>query len=166
MAAFDWGTFKLKIYINAPVVLVYDVWAKPAGLMNWFLRVADFKNKAGVKRDNQDTLHPGDTYEWKWHGYPDTLVEHGEVLEANGVDYFRFRFGNAGVVTVQLREVTGMTEMLLIQSDIPTDDAGRANYHVGCSTGWTFYMANLKSILEGGADLRNKNPDLTNVINA
>ena len=30
------------------------------------------------------------------------------------------------------------------------DDASRANYHLGCLTGWTFYLANLKSILEGG----------------
>jgi len=39
-------------------------------------------------------------------------------------------------------------------------------FYIGCGKGWTFYMANLKSILEGGIDLRNKNAAIQNVINA
>jgi hypothetical protein len=31
---------------------------------------------------------------------------------------------------------------------------------VQCQLGWTFYLANLKSVIEGGVDLRNKNVDL------
>jgi hypothetical protein len=37
---------------------------------------------------------------------------------------------------------------------------------VGCGEGWTFYLTNLKSILEGGVDLRNKEMKLKNVINS
>jgi hypothetical protein len=33
-------------------------------------------------------------------------------------------------------------------------------------TGWTFYLANLKSVLEGGLDLRNKNARLQRLVNA
>jgi hypothetical protein len=40
------------------------------------------------------------------------------------------------------------------------------NYHLGCKTGWTFYLANLKSLMEGGIDLRNKNEKIQRVINA
>jgi len=59
-----------------------------------------------------------------------------------------------------------MTEMILTQDQIPTDEQSRYDYHVGCSTGWSFYEGNIKSVLEGGMDLRNKNPGLTNVINS
>ena len=38
--------------------------------------------------------------------------------------------------------------------------------NVGCKTGWTFYLANLKSLLEGGIDLRNKDELLKDVINS
>ena len=166
MATFDWSRFQLKIYINAPQQRVYDSWTKPANLVNWFLRVADFADVQGNARDAGDYVRPGDIYGWKWYGYPDTVAETGEVLEVNGSDSFKFRFGKAGVVNVKLNEVKGMTEMILTQNEIPTDEKSRADYHIGCSTGWTFYFANLKSILEGGADLRNKDPELTNVINS
>jgi len=53
----------------------------------------------------------------------------------------------------------------LTQSQIPLDDHSRMSYYVGCTRGWTFYLANLKSILEGGIDLRNKNNKLLHVIN-
>ena len=37
---------------------------------------------------------------------------------------------------------------------------------MGCLEGWTFYLTNLKSVIEGGLDLRNKNLDIKGVINA
>jgi len=54
----------------------------------------------------------------------------------------------------------------LVQENIPDDDQGRLYYHLVCKTGWTFYLDNLKSLLEGGIDLRNKNANLANVINS
>jgi hypothetical protein len=39
-------------------------------------------------------------------------------------------------------------------------------FFIECGLGWTFYLANLKSILEGGLDLRNKNPEIQKMINA
>ena len=38
--------------------------------------------------------------------------------------------------------------------------------YIGCGEGWTFYLANLKSMLEGGIDLRNKNDKIKGVINS
>jgi hypothetical protein len=37
---------------------------------------------------------------------------------------------------------------------------------VGCQLGWTFYLTNMKSIAEGGIDLRNRDIDFKNVVNA
>jgi len=44
----------------------------------------------------------------------------------------------------------------LIQENIPEDADPSKNLFVQCQVGWTFYMANLKSVIEGGIDLRNK----------
>ena len=35
-----------------------------------------------------------------------------------------------------------------------------------CGEGWAFYLTNLKSHLEGGIDLRNRNERITGVVNA
>lgn len=70
------------------------------------------------------------------------------------------------VVTVRIANESGINVVELTQENIPVDDDSRANYFVGCGEGWTFYLANLKSILEGGLDLRNKNVDIRKVINS
>lgn len=166
MSQYDWSKFVQKIYIKAPMQAVYNAWTTRAGLESWFLRIAEFKTPDGTIREDGSPVQAGDTYSWLWHGHPDTTAEYGTVTEANGKDRFRFIFGKAGVVTIQLTDHGGLTEMLLTQDQIPTDEESKANYHVGCSTGWAFYEGNIKSILEGGLDLRNKNPALTNVINS
>jgi hypothetical protein len=166
MANIDWSKFAHKIYINAPLEKVYKSWATRTGLESWFLRKGAFTMPDGKLREPDRLIQKGDTYEWLWHGHPDTTVEHGVVTEANGRDKFQFVFGKAGVVTVNLRQVDDATEMILTQDQIPVDEAGMYNYHVGCSTGWSFYEGNIKSVLEGGLDLRNKNPAYSNVINS
>jgi hypothetical protein len=47
-----------------------------------------------------------------------------------------------------------------------SDILKQQHYFIECGSGWSFYLVNLKSILEGGPDLRNKNPDVKHVINA
>lgn len=93
-------------------------------------------------------------------------MEAGEILEANGKDRFRFSFGKAGICTVTIKEENGQHIVELVQDNIPDDEQGKHYWHLGCKTGWTFYLANLKSLLEGGIDLRNKDESLKNVINS
>ncbi len=167
MAQIDWSKFSHKIYLNASIQKVYDSWTTRAGLESWFLRKAEFTMLNGAIREDISPVQKGDTYSWLWHGHPDTTTERDVVTEANGSDRFQFIFGKAGVVTVSLRQIEdNVTEMILTQDQIPTDEAGKYNFHVGCSTGWSFYEGNIKSVLEGGLDLRNKNPAYTNVINS
>jgi len=54
----------------------------------------------------------------------------------------------------------------LTQKNIPTDDQNKINTRLGCDSGWSFYLVNLKSIYEGGLDLRNKNEKLKSMLNA
>ncbi|RZK15239.1 MAG: SRPBCC domain-containing protein, partial [Pedobacter sp.] len=44
----------------------------------------------------------------------------------------------------------------LTQKNIPTDENSKRNIRLGCHNGWSFYLINLKSVFEGGLDLRNK----------
>ncbi|MEI8279443.1 MAG: SRPBCC domain-containing protein [Bacteroidota bacterium] len=156
MSQVNWSKFTQQMPIKADMAQVYDAWTTRANLEQWFLRKAEFKRANGSVRERDSFIQKGDTYEWMWHGHPDTVVERGEILEANGKDKLQFVFGKAGIVTVNLKQDGDVTILEIIQENIPTDEESKMNFYVGCSTGWTFYRCNLKSILEGGVDLRNK----------
>ncbi|HEX2845392.1 MAG TPA: SRPBCC domain-containing protein [Chitinophagaceae bacterium] len=163
---FDKSRFIVRIPVKAPVEKIFESWTTPAGLEHFFLRQASFRSIDEAERKAKDSVQEGDAYLWRWHGYPDSTFEEGEVLEQNGKDRFRFRFGKAGICTVSIFKLDGETIVELLQENIPTDDKGFQNYHIGCKTGWTFYMANLKSMLEGGIDLRNRNEKIGEVISS
>ncbi|MCS3798163.1 SRPBCC domain-containing protein [Niastella sp. OAS944] len=156
MSTIDWSKFVTRINISAPAEDIYKMWATRGGMESWFVRLSEYKDKDGVERGTDEEITIGDTYKWLWFGYGDEAVENGKILELNHKDRFRFSFGKAGNVTVTITEEEGEHIVELTQEDIPTDEKGMYNFHVGCKGGWTFYLANLKSILEGGIDLRNK----------
>lgn len=166
MADYDWGRFVVRVPINASGERLYDAWCTRKGIEHWFLRMSEYRSPDGELRKDDEPVEAGDSYAWRWHGWPDEVEEHGKILEANGKDLFRFSFGDAGNCTVQIKEESGQTILELTQSEIPTDEHGKQYWHVGCKTGWTFHLTNMKSIFEGGADLRNKDESVKNVINA
>ncbi len=164
MEKMDWSQFKLRVNVNTDIQNAYAKWATPNGLESWFLRNAVFRDKDGNLRDKHDLIQPGDTYEWYWHGYPDSVVEKGTVLEANNRNLFSFTFSLECPVSVSFYEESGETIIELIEKDLPNTQEATFKHYVGDSKGWIFYLTNLKSIMEGGLDLRNRKLDLTNVI--
>ena len=162
----DWSRFVVRINVNAPVEKLYQAWTTREGIEYWFLRFSEYKKAGGIVRENKEPVEKGDTYRWRWHGYPDSVTEEGSILELNGKDFFKFSFGKAGNCAVTIKEEEGETIVELVQDNIPTDEQGMHYYHVGCKTGWTFHFANMKSIFEGGIDLRNKNERLQDMLNS
>ena len=160
----DWSQFTRRITVNAPAQKIYDAWAVPSQIECWFLRSAEYVGFDGKAKDRNCGVEAGDGYLWKWHGFLDDVSEGGSVVEANGQNHFAFIFTSDCLVTVTINDDNGETVVELTQSRIP-DDRDRCIY-VDCSYGWTFYLANLKSILEGGIDLRNKNVEISNVVNS
>ncbi len=167
---YDWTLFKKRINIKASIAQVYKMWATPAGLEEWFLRNADYMSKENICRNAKEDIVVGDNFCWRWHGWPDSTTEKGEVLEANGKDFLKFTFGQEGaegmICSVKIFTEENETICELLQENIPVNEKGMTHYHIGCMTGWLFYMTNLKSILEGGIDLRNKNEKIQQVLNA
>lgn len=164
MSHYDWTKFTLKVDIRATPIAAYNAWATQANLESWFLRKAIFTTPDGKLRDETAPAQAGDTYLWRWHGYEDKSQEKGKVLDLNGKDMFKFTFAGECEVTVTSKLYEGRTIVELIQEKIPTDEISKVRLHMGCNNGWTFYLANLKSIMEGGLDLRNRNVNIKNVI--
>ncbi len=166
MSEYDWSRFVTRVPINASKQELYDAWATRKGIEHWFLRMSEYKVPDGTLRKENEPVQEGDTYTWRWHGWPDDVEEHGKILACNGKDHFQFSFGEAGDCDVMIKEESGQTMIELVQTNIPTDEHGKQYWHVGCKTGWTFHLTNMKSIFEGGKDLRNKDERVKNVINA
>jgi Activator of Hsp90 ATPase homolog 1-like protein. len=165
MEKHDWSKFSLKINIDADVEDIFNAWSIPGELEKWFLRSAKFQHN-GAELSKNARVQDGDAYEWLWHGHPDTSIEKGTIRHTNGVDTIGFDFSGGAYVTVEIADVGGECICMLTQEDIPTDEHGMVNYNMGCQVGWTFYLTNLKSHLEGGIDLRNKNMRFAGVVNS
>jgi uncharacterized protein YndB with AHSA1/START domain len=166
MSAYDWSRFELRVPVNASIEVIYHAWATRQGIETWFLRSAQYFTETNSPRQENEFIQRGDRYTWLWHGYGDDTVEHNDILEANGVDEISFVFAGHCIVTVTIGMLDAETIVQLTQENIPTGEEGKVDIHIGCMEGWTFYLANLKSILEGGIDLRNRNMNIGKVINA
>lgn len=156
MTEIDWTNFKRKIYINAPMQEVYNAWATAEGLEDWFLEDAAYFN-GETERGSTDQAQVGDRYTFDWYHWEH--IGKGAVLAANGTDHFAFSFEQMRV-DIELKEEKGKTLCTLIQKEVPIDEESKMFKFYGCSTGWTFFMANLKAFLEHGINLIDKEEGL------
>ncbi|MBC7874811.1 MAG: SRPBCC domain-containing protein [Ferruginibacter sp.] len=164
--SYNWKKFTRRIPIKASAKAIYDAWTTQQGLESWFLRLAQFNKAGGGLRPKNSHAEAGDRYKWLWFGYDDSVVEEKEIIAANGWDQLKFSFSGGCIVTVSIKQEDGETLCELIQ-EMPMEDVNeQQHFFIECGKGWGFYMANLKSVLEGGLDLRNKNVNLKEVINS
>ncbi|QPH41509.1 SRPBCC family protein [Pedobacter endophyticus] len=163
MENFDWTTFTLKIAVKATVAEIYNAWTTAAELERWFLIDAGFTDENGLQLNKAQQALKGDSYKWTWYLYND--IEHGKITDANGKDRFEFTFAGNCLVEIRLKEEFEYVIVTLTQRNIPTDDVSKKEIRLGCHNGWSFYLINLKSVYEGGLDLRNKDNRFKPMIN-
>ncbi|TKC05960.1 SRPBCC domain-containing protein [Pedobacter frigoris] len=163
MENFDWTSFTKRIAIKAKMSDIYNAWTKSAELEKWFLKKAGFYNSNKKAVSKYINASGGNSYEWTWYLYPDAMT--GSIKSANGRDFVQFTFEGSCMVDIKLSESKGYTIVELKQHEIPTDDQSKQFVRLGCSNGWAFYLVNMKSVYEGGIDLRNKDKNLDPMIN-
>lgn len=163
---YNWKQFIKRITIKAPPKSIYDAWNTQQGLESWFLRLAQFTKADGTLRAKSSHVEAGDKYKWLWFGYDDTVVEEKEILLVNGWDKLQFSFSGGCIVTVTIKQESGETICELTQQMLMDDVNEQQYFFIECGKGWTFYMTNLKSILEKGIDLRNRSASIKQLINA
>lgn len=162
MNNFDWTSFTKKIAIKASLADIYKAWTVPAELERWFLERAVFHRDDGTQAPGQPA-QIGAQYDWYW--YLDTNPLHGEIVNANGEDLIQFSFEGNSLVEVRLSMLDEYVIVTLRHYNIPEDEHSKQHIRLGCASGWAFYLHNLKSVYEGGIDLRNKDPKLGVMIN-
>ena len=163
MKNFNWSKFSKRIFVNTELEAVYNAWTKSAELEKWFLSKASFTTKENKKILPTENTVSGSVYRWNW--FAQNHYEEGTIINANGIDHIEFTFAGNCKVLVELSREENQTLVKLTQTEIPLDNNSKENIRLGCAFGWTFYLLNLKSVLEGGLDLRNKDTDLIGVVN-
>ena len=68
-------------------------------------------------------------------------------------------------VTMMENSADRLTTLIAKILDVEDDDP-LTNLYVNCQLGWTFYLTNLKSIYQGGLDLRNRDQKIGKVVTA
>ena len=159
----NFSEFKLRVNIKTSVENAYKAWATPAGLEAWFLKLV-IKDKDGNIRGGEEMVQEGDDYALSLITRPDNVILTGKILKANGKDLFSLTFSKGCPVTISIYREQDETIVQLLESNLPTDEESIRKHFVNDSKGWIFYLTNLKSVLEGGLDLRNKNAAITSVI--
>lgn len=137
---YDWTRFVLRIEINASPERVFRAWTESAELSAWFAEKAQSEPRRGGQ------LH----LEFLGGDKADL-----QFLKFRSPSLVSFTFGHQGeTVTVRLRKTTRGTLCQLEQEGMKTGPKDRVHMHMGCKTGWVFFLTNLKGYLEHGVDLR------------
>lgn len=152
--SYDWSRFDIVFYYDRPPAEVFRAWSTSEGLTSFFVETAAFVSPDGVERQSKEFARVGDRYRWDWR-HPYWLE--GEVTGVEENRELAFTFGSMGV-TIRLAEIDGQTELYLLQTGIPDSADGRVFGQLNCRSCWVFFLTNLKSVLGGGADLRDLDP--------
>ena len=163
MTTFDWTTFTRRIAVKAKLSDIYDAWTKAIELERWFLSNALFIDQNKKVIGKETPIESGFSYEWNWYLFDTT--EQGEITDTNGKDFLQFTFAGDCLVDIKLTPQNDYVLVELTQKNIPTDDTSKQGIRLGCDTGWSFFLVNLKSVYEGGLDLRNKDSNLKGMLN-
>ncbi|MEX1002554.1 MAG: SRPBCC domain-containing protein [Crocinitomicaceae bacterium] len=164
MTNFDWTTFTRKIAIKAKMSDIYNAWTKASQIEKWFLSKAIFIDTNGVPISKDKSIEKEFTYEWNWYLYDTT--ERGKITDTNGKDFIQFTFAGECLVDIKLSLQDDYVIVELTQKNIPTDDHSKQGIRLGCDSGWSFFLVNLKSVYEGGLDLRNKDTSVKGMVNS
>ena len=151
---YDWSKFEIVFYYDQPRATVFQAWATSSGLQSFFIDHASFESDEGRKRETDEQARPGDAYVWQWR-QPHSLE--GTVLEVIPDRLLSMTFGSMSV-TLRFADAGAQTELHLSQTGISDTADGQVLGHLNCRCCWIFFLTNLKSVLESGRDLRDRDP--------
>jgi|CXWL01.1.fsa_nt_gi uncharacterized protein YndB with AHSA1/START domain len=141
---YDWSQFKLKVDIKSPIEKVFQAWTDDAIVTKWFSVKANIEPVKGGR------------VAFEWLG-GDKLDD--KIIDVRKAKLFHFPFGPKGEqVLVTFTKIKEGTRLELHQFNMKTTPADRITMHMGCKTGWVFFLSNCKAFLEAGHDLRSHDP--------
>jgi uncharacterized protein YndB with AHSA1/START domain len=150
----DTTRFTKRIRVKCLPEEAFERWTTSKGLESWFLARASF--------GKFDVAAVGLPFKLEWSA--DT-TDSGEVVAMESNRLFEFTwYEGRGRVRVNFSPVDTGTLIELTQHVAGEGEAQMQEF-MDCRDGWTFYLTNLKCVMEGGLDLRDNDPDLPGLVN-
>lgn len=133
------NTISQTYYIRAPVTKVFDALTNPKMLSRWFLKSAALDQKKGGK------------YSFTPFAHDDNDERGGNVLEfrKNEKLVIDWPWAEDTKVTFITKKTGNNTLLRIIHSGFKDQES-----KLGHLAGWTYYLTNLKSVIENKKDLR------------
>lgn len=155
--------FTRKIRIDAPREIVMQYWLMPGLVQLWFVPECVYANAEGIARAENGLAEVGDRYKWTW---VDGTTDAGTIRQVDFPRKFVAGwFNDTCEIQVEAEIEDEGTILSLTQRNTQESEEERMAAYWDCSMGWAFYLVNLKSVLEGGIDLRETNPDIKGLVN-
>jgi uncharacterized protein YndB with AHSA1/START domain len=148
---FNWKSFRHAIILDANLEEVFKYVSTAEGICRWFQGEASYRPAGGKDRPQNEIAASGDLFVWKW--LAKDLILRGEVLDCQVNSMFQFTFGKSFEVVIRLDDHQGRTKLTLGHEYRPGVPEDQFQY-LNCCVCWVFFLTNLKSVLEGGKDLR------------
>ena len=158
---FSWEIFWRSVLVCAPLDECTVALFTSAGLARWFIGTAVYTDPTGYQRAPADPVKEGDNYHWKW--LHKDLELSGQVLSVTPCSA-TFTFGEASNVTMALSQEGDRVRVTIRQEALP-DEPYDQDAWVNCYVCWSFFLLNLKSVLENGIDLRETTVDDDELVN-
>lgn len=140
--------FLLKILLRIPVAQTFRLLTSEEGLCSWFLGEVKFFRKEYSLNNN--TLQAGDQYHFKWQK---DFEATGEIISIKENEHFHFTFGQSFKVIFEIKNIDGLSEISLRQTNSDPQTANEFAF-INCCICWSFFLTNLKSVAEFNIDLR------------
>ncbi|MGE3801262.1 MAG: SRPBCC domain-containing protein [Candidatus Kapaibacterium sp.] len=148
---FSRNRFKLEIKVACSRERLFDYVTTSDGLTQWFLGHVEYVDLTGAPVQGSD-LQAGFNYLWKWQKPHE--VE-GTVLGYTRNESFEVTFGKDFTVTFSVEDIEpGETSLLRLEQTNHNPNEENEFGFINCCVCWTFFLTNLKSVVEQGKDLR------------
>lgn len=151
---FNMNSFIHAIILKAPAEEVFDYIATPSGIIKWFIGKAKYYYKDSHIRLGNESAQKGDSLLWNWLNKD--LELKGVVTESIENKVFSFTFSSLFLVSIELSKTDDNKTKMTLKQEYQ-DSATKNDFsYINCCTCWVFFMTNLKSVIEHGIDLREK----------
>lgn len=159
---FNWNEFTHGIYLNAPIEKVFEYIASASGITKWFIGEAKYYYKNLNIRLGNELSKKGDSFLWKWLNK--NLELKGLITESIENKIFQFTFSPLYLVTISIVQDGNRVKLTLLQEYQEGAEKNEFNF-LNCCTCWVFFLTNLKSVVENGVDLREREVNDDIIIN-
>jgi hypothetical protein len=149
---FSWKEFRRSVLVSPSLETALPLLNTAEGLSRWFIGTCRFYRGDAEPRGPNEPAQSGDGFEWMWLNKP--LKLDGAVLEV-GSNSIRYTFGAAGHVVFSAREENGRVRVSIEQA-LDGDSEYNSEDWVNCYVCWSFFLLNLKSVIEHHTDLRER----------